>query len=332
MSYKHFTKDQRNELAILLKRDKYELQEIAVILKKHPSSIGREIKRNFVNGEYDPNKAHHKSYVARKYSKYQGMKVSSHSNLEKYVEEKIKLKWSPESIAGRWNTKDKVLEINGKIVKITHPSIYKYLYKRRSDLCGYLQYKRYRVKKRNCGKKVKRSIIPDLISIHKRPEKINKRQSFGHWEGDTLGRIRADKDVIAGLVERQSRFLLIAKLPGLKYTVDGFKKMLNPYHEAFNTLTLDRGVENIKYAKLEKRTYFCDPYSSWQKGSIENRFGFLRCFIPKKDTLDNHSYEDIKKYANIMNNRPMKCLNWNTPKEVFDKQIKLKRAKLKSNN
>lgn len=331
MSYKHFTKDQRNELAILLKKG-YFKTDIAKVLGKDTSSIGREIKRNSVNGEYDPNKAHHKAYVARKYSKFQGMKVVSNSGLENYVQEKIKLKWSPESIAGRWNTKDKIVDVNGKIIEITHVSIYKYLYKRRPDLCLHLHSKQDRIKRRRGGKKMKRSIIPNLISIHKRPDKINLRKSFGHWEGDTLGRIKTDKSVIAGLVERQSRFLLIAKLPGLKHTVDGFKQMLNPYHEVFNSLTLDRGVENIKHEKLGKTTYFCDPYSSWQKGSMENRFGFLRYFIPKKDTLDNHDHSNIVGYANIINGKPMKCLNWNTPKEVFDQQINLKRAKLKSNN
>ncbi|MBL7058817.1 IS30 family transposase [Patescibacteria group bacterium] len=295
MKYTHFTKDLRNELAILLKRDKYELQEIADILGKDPSSIGREIKRNSVNGEYDPKKAHHKAYVKRKYSKFQGMKISSNNNLEKYIEDNIQEYWSPEELAGRWSTKDKIAESNGETVTITHPLIYKYLYKRRPDLCQYLRSKQEKVKKRKGSKKTKKSIIPNIISIHVRPEKVNQRKSFGHWEGDTLGRIKTDKDVIAGLVERQSRYLLIDKLPGLKHTVDGFNDLLNPHHDAFCTLTLDRGVENIRYEELGKPTYFCDLYSS-------------------------------------LNNRPMKCLNWNTPKEVFEELISVKRAKIKHTN
>ncbi|MBL7058387.1 IS30 family transposase [Patescibacteria group bacterium] len=87
-----------------------------------------------------------------------------------------------------------------------------------------------------------------------------------------------------------------------------------------------------RYEELGKPTYFCDPYSSWQKGSIENRFGLLRQFIPKKETLDNHTHKDIASYANILNNRPMKCLNWNTPKEVFEELISVKRAKIKHTN
>lgn len=323
MNYKHFTKDERNELAILLKKG-YEQKDIAEILDKSPSSISREIRRNNVNGEYHPKKAHHKATVKRSKSKYQSMKIIEYSELENYIIKKIKCYWTPEEIAGRWNKKKKK-DRNGKIIIITAPSIYKYLYSAYGQyLCKYLPSKRYRIRRKKGKNKQKRQMIPNRVSIDDRPKFINERKQFGHWEGDTLGRIRTDTEVIAGLREKMSRYILIKKLPGLKYTVDGFNKMLNPHRNIFNSLTLDNGVENIKYEELNVDTYFCHPYSSWEKGGIENDFQRLRRFIPKGSSLLNYTDKQIFSFAKIMNNTPRKCLNWNTPAEIFNELCALK--------
>ena len=108
--------------------------------------------------------------------------------------------------------------------------------------------------KKKRRRKAKRRIIPNKTSIEERPEVINKRIEFGHWEGDTLGRIRTDSEAIVGLIERVSRFILIDKVPMLKYTVDGFKMLLNPHHDTFKSLTLDNGVENVRYEELNVNT------------------------------------------------------------------------------
>ena len=121
------------------------------------------------------------------------------------------------------------------------------------------------MRKRKESEKTKKQIIPNRVSIEKRPEVINKRIEFGYWEGDTLDKIRTDNEVVVGLTERMSRFILIDKVPRLKYTVDGFKMFLNPHHNIFKSLTLDNGVENIRYEELNIDTYFCYPYSSWEK-------------------------------------------------------------------
>jgi len=322
-SYQHYTKADRTEISILLKRG-YSHRDIADAMRRHHSSISREIKNNNVNCQYDPKKAHHKATVKRSKSKYQSMKIIKHLELENYITEKIKCHWTPEEIAGRWNKKKKK-DKSGKIIIITAPSIYKYLYSAYGQyLCKYLPSKRYRVRRRKAQNKQKRQMIPNRVSIDERPKFINERKQFGHWEGDTLGRIRADTEVIAGLREKMSRYILIKKLPGLKYTVDGFNKMLNPHRNIFNSLTLDNGVENIKYKELNVDTYFCHPYSSWEKGGIENDFQRLRRFIPKGSSLLNYSNKKIFNFAEIMNNTPRKCLNWNTPKEVFNELCGLK--------
>lgn len=320
MDYNHFTKDERNELAILLKKGYFQ-KEIAETLGRNPSSISREIRRNSVNGAYDAKKAHHKAKVKRSKSKYQCMKIVEYSELADYV--KINLSenhWTPEEIAGRWN-EEKHLDKNGSQVIISAPTIYKYLYSNRGQaLCKYLCSKRYTQKKRKEVGKTKKQIIPNRVSIEERPSVVNERTEFGHLEGDALGRIKSDSEAVIGLVERMSRFLLIDKVPMLKYTVDGFKMLLNPHHDIFKSLTLDNGVENVRYEELNLDTYFCHPYSSWEKGAIENCFKRLRRFIPKKASLKDYSREDIIGFAKIMNNTPRKCLNWKTPREIFEEQ------------
>lgn len=331
MNYNHFTKDDRNELAILLKKGYFQ-KEIAETLGKDPSSISREIRLNSVNGEYDPKKAHRKATEKRSKSKYQCMKIVKYPELVNYIGTNLRDKhWTPEEIAGRWNSKNH-LDKNGNKLIISAPSIYKYLYSNRGQhLCKYLCSKRYAKRKRKEGGKQKRRLIPNRISIDERPGIVDERNEFGHWEGDTLGRIKADTEAIIGLSERMSRFILVDKTPRLKYTIDGFKMLLNPHHDIFKSLTLDNGVENVRYEELNVDTYFCHPYSSWEKGGIENLFKRLRRFIPKKASLKDYSREDIVRFAEIMNNTPRKCLNWKTPREVFEEQCALNNININLN-
>ena len=331
MHYKHFTQDKRNELSILLKKG-YSEKNITDVLGKNHSSVHREIKRNSTNGIYDPGKAQAKSRVKRSKSKYQCMKIVQHLELIDYIEIGLRDNfWTPEEIAGRWNS-EKHLDKNGDILTISTPSIYKYLYSNRGQyLCKHLYSQRYTKRKRKEGGKAKRQLIPNRTSINERPQVINGRTEFGHWEGDTLGRIKTDSEAVVGLTERMSRFILIDKVPRLKYTVNGFKMLLNPHRNTVKSLTLDNGVENVRYGELNIDTYFCHPYSSWEKGSIENLFKRLRRFIPKKSSLKDYTREQIIGFAEIMNNTPRKCLNWKTPREVFEEQCILNNININLN-
>lgn len=332
MRYQHFTQDERNELSILLNRG-YLHREIAKALGKNRSSVSREISRNTVNEIYDPKKANTKAQVKRLESKYQGMKIVKVPKLADYLLQHLRDDhWTPEEVAGRWNAENHMND-SGKKIIVTAPSIYKYLYSSHGQsLCQYLISKRYKLRKRKGGNKSKKQLIPNKVSIELRPEAVNERTEFGHFEGDTLGRIKTDSDVICGILERMSRFIFIEKIQGLKYAMDGFNAMLNPYHNAVKSLTLDNGVENIKWEKLGLTTYFCHAYSSWEKGGIENLFGRLRRFIPKKASLKDYSEKDVIGFANILNNTPRKCLNWQTPKEVFEKQLALAKVEPDAKN
>lgn len=173
-------------------------------------------------------------------------------------------------------------------------------------------------RQRRKGKKKARIIIPNRVLIDERPEVVKERKRFGDFEGDTLGRIKSDKKVIAGLVERMSLYVFITKASRLKYSRDGFKQMLNPHHKIVQSITLDNGIENRRHEELKVATYFCQPYSAWEKPVIENSFGRLRRFVPKKKSLRNFSENDIRGFAEIMNNTPRKSLEFRTTKEVFE--------------
>lgn len=310
MSYSHFTKNNRTELSILLKKG-YSYRDIGKAIKKSPSSISREVSENSVNGIYDPDKADHKAYVKRKYSKYQGMKVWENDEIRNYVEDKIQRFWSPEAIAGRMERETK------SRLTIKPDTIYKYLYSNYGQhLCCYLKSHRYKPKKQK-GEKLEKEFIPNRISIEERPNIINHRRRYGDYEGDTMGRPKwASSETLTVMRERKSRKLFALKVPRLKYAVEGFGIILNDLNVL--SFTLDNGLENIRYEKLNVSTFFCHPYSSWEKGSVEQGIGLIRRHIPKKSDLKNYTQDDIDAIIDIINNTPLKCLNWKTPNEVFN--------------
>lgn len=309
--YTHFSKTERLELSILLKKG-YSLRGIGSALKKSPSSVSRELKRNKVGGAYDPQKADHKAYVKRWRSKYQGMKVREHPELEEYIIKKIQKGWSPDVIAGRWK-KERTIPVT-----ITAKGIYKYLYSAYGQKwCRFLKSGQYRSKPQT--EKVQKVLIPNRIPITERPAIITDRKRYGDFEGDTLGVPRYTRKTIVAAVERKSRYILARKISRIKYAVSGFKQLFREL--PVQSLTLDNGIENVKYEQLGIATYFCHPYSSWEKGQIENVFKLIRRYIPKKSSISNYSQEEISAIVEHINSVPRKILDYQTPKEVFEEQF-----------
>lgn len=308
--YCHFSQDERLELAILLKKG-YSLREIGYALERSPSSVSREISKNSVKGQYDPRKAKHKARVRRKHSKYQGMKIREHPELESYIHEKMKCFWSPEEIAGRLKRE--------KRFSITAKTIYKYLRTSFGEqLCEYLKYKqKYRKPRKDQSKWGE--IIKDRVFINERPSVINSRKRYGDFEGDTMGYPKGYKETLAVIRERKSRYLLARKIAQQKYAMDAYKKLT--CHIPAQSMTFDNGPENTRYKELGISTYFCHPFSSWEKGSVENGIGRIREFIPKKANVANYSDHDIRVIIDRINNTPCKCLDYQTPREVFQEQF-----------
>lgn len=311
MRYCHFSRTERIELSVLLKKG-YSMREIGFALKKSHSSVIRELRRNKVEGVYDPSKADQKSHVKRMYSKYQGMKVREYPELEKYIHEKIRLGWSPEEVSGRWKLE------HPKGVSISSKGIYKYLETPFGEkLRKYLPYQRY-TKKRSKLIQSYRNILQNRTFVDQRPKKIERRLRLGDFEADTLGKPQRFKETIAGMVDRKSRYFLAKKIPSLKVTIEAFGELLSD-RKAYS-LTLDNGFENSRYQELGVQTYFCHPFSAWEKGSIENTFQRLRRYIPKKANPASYSEEKISAIVERMNSTPRKCLQFRTPNEIFNER------------
>lgn len=309
MKYTHISETERLELSIL-KSKGYSFRQIAKTMNRSHTSLSREFKENEVSGSYNAKKANHKAYVKRKYSKYQGMKVADDNEIESFVKKKMEEGWSPANIAGRFSF-EKGRRILGK------DAIYKYLYSAYGQpLCVHLKYKRYRRRKRK-NIKVVREIIKDRVFIDQRPEIINQRIRFGDFEGDTMGRPKtASHQTLVVVRERFSRKIFAIKVPRLKYSIYGFMALLRGKNVL--SLTLDNGVENIKYKLLKLLTYFCHPYHSWEKGSVEQGIGLIREYIPKKADLNCFSQRKIDAILQKINDTPMKCLGFKTPNEVYN--------------
>jgi len=255
--YSHITKTERLEIAVL-KRKGYSLREIARVLKRSPGTLSEEIKRNSTNGSYEPTKAHHKAYVKRKYSKYQGMKIVENNQLRAYVEERLKEDWSPEEIAGR------LKKVDQEIKYASRGAIYKFV----SSVYGRLfeKHLRYHGKKRKPAGSQKVARLPDRIFIDQRPKIVEKKGRFGDWEGDFIVSGKNGRGALLVLHERKSRYLLIRKL--INVTAKGVYQFIWEMTGGYivNTLTLDNDIVFRKHQQLSQllraQVYFCRPYHS----------------------------------------------------------------------
>ncbi len=290
--------------------------KIAEQLGFHRSTIYREIERRSSRIGYMPFLMERKLAGNRK----RGLKLDSNKQLRNYVFKKLQLSWSPEQIAGRLK-----LENNGKSL-ICHETIYSYLYsaygiRNRYYLC--LRDKRlFRYPK--VSRQTRMKHIPNRISILERPTEIKYRESLGHWEGDLMQFGKKTKTNLITLRERKSRYVLAIKNKN-RQADSTAKKIV----EAFNRLgkhritsiTFDNGFEFARHEEIAKKlgikTYFCEPYKSYQKGTIENGNKQLREWLPKNAPIDEISPRTVRSKLKLLNQRPMKCLSYNTPSEIF---------------
>lgn len=310
--YTHIKKEERLEIAILLNRN-FGIRDIAYALKRNPSAISREIENNSIDGVYDPVKANHKTYVKRKYSKYQGMKIAEDGQLRKYVEDRIEKDWSPEEVAGR------IKNIDKNIKYASRGAIYKFIY---SPYGRQLEkHLRYNGKKRG-KKRPKVTQLKDRVFIDQRPEITNKRGRYGDWEGDLIVSGKNGAGALLVLHERKARYTIIKKVMSRK--VEVINKYLAEITGGLlyiNSLTIDNDISFKRHKELSELlgcpVYFCHPYHSWEKGGVENTNGLIRQYIPKGSDISKYSDTYIGSIEDKLNNRPRKCLGYKTPLEVM---------------
>lgn len=316
--YNHLSKEERDQIAIL-KAEGLSPTEIARRTNRSKSTISRELKRNgSSNGKYKSIAAQEKAEKRWRVShKRQRLK---HPFVKSYVIERIKLGWSPELIAGRLK-----LEYNN--LSISHETIYQFIYNEKRELAFYLPKKRVKRMPKTYTRKHRKPKIPNRIPISQRPEPANTREEFGHFETDSIVS-RESKVALNVITERKSRFTFISKL-NQKTAEETFKNIIINLcklpKESVKSITYDNGTEFTYHESinqlLETKSYFCEPYHSWEKGTVEHRNMLIRRFLPKKTDFNLVKTPEIKYIQDWLNNRPMKCLGYNTPQEVFIKNL-----------
>lgn len=244
-------------------------------------------------------------------------RIEPWGKLEAYIAQKLRDYWSPDEIAGSWR-----VETGEPLSKDT---IYQHLYDHweREEIKKYLRRKCKRYRNRKKEAIHKKYCIQDRVMIDQRPDIINKRERIGDWEADTIVG-KTHKQLIATFVERRTGYTCIRRLRRptaismLSETKNIFKDIPGKLRRS---ITYDNGKENALHYQLRNQmsiqTYFCFPYHSWEKWSIENLNMLLRQFIPKRTDFDTISDEQLQHYEYLLNSRPRKRLNYLTPHEVF---------------
>jgi len=302
------------------------LRRIAAKLGRSPSTISREVNRNGGRQGYRANHADQAAWDRAHRPK--PCKLVENRALARVVASKLQLAWSPEQIAG-WL---KQTYPNDECYQVSHETIYKSLFIQargalKKELLQYLRRTRaMRRSRHHTQKGADHAQITDMVSIRERPASVEDRAVPGHWEGDLL--FGSHNSQIATLVERHTRYVMLAKVPG-KDTETVINALIKQAHklprELYKSLTWDRGKEMADHKRFTLATdiqvYFCDPQHPWQRGSNENTNGLLRQYFPKGMDLSDVSQAKLNAVARRLNERPRKTLNFQTPADRFNQCV-----------
>ena len=314
--YKQLTSEQRYTISVLL-QNRTKQKEIAKAINVSPSTVSREIRRNSgVRGRYNWETAQANAVQTKR------KKPGNHSINKEVMEEARHLlvteQWSPEQISG-------VLAKDGKY--ISHETIYRMIRKDKAEGGTLYKHCRHKLKRRARPVGGRRISIPNRTSISERPAEVDGKR-FGDFEMDTIVG-RGNHGAIVTLIERSTSMLFMRKLKKGKNAKDLARTvihLLSPFKEHVKSITTDNGTEFACHEMIGKSLgvtiYFADPYASWQKGAIENANGLIRQYVPKTETFEHVSHQQITKYSKRINIRPRKKLEFKTPHECFYEQIK----------
>ena len=298
------------------------LRLIATRLSRAASTVSREITRNGGLVQYRAAVSEKRAWARALRPKL--CKLATHRPLRKVVTSLLRRNWSPQQIAGWLRRKHP----DEEAFWVSHETIYRSLFVQargvlKKELVEHLRSHRPIRRSRHATAKADlRGRIPDTVSIRERPAEAEDRAVPGHWEGDLL--CGSANSYLVTLVERQTRFLMIAKIANrdTHSVVNALIKQAKHLPEQlYRSLTWDRGMELTDHKRFTLATdvavYFCDPQSPWQRGSNENTNRLLRQYFPKRTDLSVHSQARLNNIARQLNERPRKTLDYETPAERF---------------
>jgi IS30 family transposase len=330
--YEQLTAEERAAI-MMMTASNCSARQIALTLRRAPSTITRELKRfgawpdrpaSLANSPttYDARAAGLRARRAR-FKCRKRSKLATDTVLFGVVQHLLAQAWSPSQIAGTL----KLMWPDEPQRTVSHESIYTCIYampkgELRKDLIACLRRAKSKRMPRSRGED-RRGQMPDLLSIHVRPPEASDRAFPGHWEGDLI-KGAGNRSAVGVLVERSSRLVMLIKLADATAAsaLEGFTAKLRSVAEPMRqTLTYDQGKEMARHAELTTNTgvmvYFCDPHSPWQRGSCENTNGLIRQFLPKGTDLSVHSQEQLDVIADLLNNRPRAIHGFYPPIVVY---------------
>ncbi len=298
-----------------MRRNGHSIRDIATTLGRGVGTIGDELSRNKVAGEYDPKKANDKAAVRRKAAKFQGMTVVANRELQDFIEQELLKQQSPGAIAGRLATGLDGLPFASRdtIERFTRS-----IHGRR------LEYQLKILKQKRRGRKKRPAVtaLAGRTSIDVRPSVITNRERVGDVEADFIASGKTGIGYLLTVVDRRIRYGFIRKL--LPVTVANMEQAFLDIQRAFpelKSITTDNDILFQHHERLEALLgipiYFCDPYASWQKGSIENLNKQVRKYIPKGADISQYGHEYIQFVQVRLNSRFMSVLGYKTPAECL---------------
>jgi len=286
------------------------LREIARFLLRSPNTVSREINKNSVNGTYLARKANHRAYFKRWRSKRQCLKVAMDRFLCRFVEKKLREKWSPEQISGYLR-----VEMG---IQCSAKCIYKFADKRSLNHLLFWGWnnmkacrKRYAWKTPKDGRKY----------IEERPEVL----TVGHFELDFIVSRQSNWSFLVA-TDRFSMYSSVEKLPNRKRsTVMGaLSRMFS--NVDIKSITTDNDISFVNWREIEfllnTQVYFTHPYHSWEKGLVENTNRWIRCFVPKRRDIGSVSDEEMQEILSFINDRPKEVLGFKIP-SLYNYQLTL---------
>ena len=321
-SYHQLNYEEREKIYLEISQG-ISLRQIARNLGRSHTTITREVRRNSDKEHgYLPSKAQTQT-TSRRFNKLH--KIEKDPELYEYIFKRlIEYRWSPEQISGR-------MKLEKQNFYTCKESIYRYIYKPGIvEQKLYLHLPKKKKKRTSPYKRPSRGGIPEATPIHQRPESIENKRYFGHFEGDLVMFGINRNCNITTLVERKTRYAIMLHndrkytdvvINNIANTVD---KLNSENKKIVKSITFDRGTEFAMHRQLNDmgiKTFFCDPGSPQQKGANENFNGRLRRFLPKSCYTTKVTQDNVENLMNMMNNTPRKCLNFKTPQEAFQKHL-----------
>jgi IS30 family transposase len=302
------------------------LRSIAQELGRPASTISREVQRNGGTQAYRAVAAEQCAWARG--ARPKTWRLAGNEPLRQAVTQKLQVDWAPQQIAG-WLVREYENQPN---MQVSHETIYRSLFVQakstlKKELLAHLRSKR-QLRRTMVLKDYKQRQIVGAVSIRERPADVEDRAVPGHWEGDLI--VGAKGSHIATLVERHSRYVMLAKLGGkdsqtvVDALIERVKKLPG---NLMRTLTWDRGTELAQHARFTVATdvqvYFCDPRSPWQRGTNENTNGLLRYYLARNDDLSKYTQEQLDEIARKLNTRPRETLGFESPAERLNASVAL---------